>query len=79
MAAIESDDGIQTHGLFIAGREVPAQAQELLDVRNPADGKVIARVYHASAGDVDAAVQSARAAFVGREWGGMDIRTRTRQ
>jgi acyl-CoA reductase-like NAD-dependent aldehyde dehydrogenase len=78
MAAIESHDGIQTHGLFIAGREVPAQAQELLNVRNPANGKVIARVFHAGARDVDVAVQSARAAFVGREWGGMDIRTRAK-
>ncbi len=65
MAAIPSGDGTQIHGLFIAGREVPAETRELLDVRNPANGKVIARVFHATARDVDAAVQSARAAFAG--------------
>ena len=55
--------GIETHGLFIDGREMPATSPALLDVRNPANGQIIARIAHADAGDVDRAVKSARAAF----------------
>jgi acyl-CoA reductase-like NAD-dependent aldehyde dehydrogenase len=69
---------IETHGLFIDGREVPATSASLLDVRNPANGSVIARIAHADAGDVDRAVKSARKAFQSAEWGKMDIRTRAR-
>lgn len=70
--------GIETHGLFIDGREMPATSPALLDVRNPANGQIIARIAHADAGDVDRAVKSARAAFKSAEWGKMDVRTRAR-
>lgn len=69
---------IETHGLFIDGREVPATSPALLDVRNPANGTVIARIAHADAGDVDRAVKSARAAFKSAAWAKMDVRTRAR-
>lgn len=69
---------IETHGLFIDGREVPATSPDLLDVRNPANGQIIARIAHADAGDVDRAVKSARAAFESVAWGKMDIRSRAR-
>lgn len=69
---------IETHGLFIDGREVPATSPALLDVRNPANGQIIARIAHADAGDVDRAVKSARAAFQSAAWGKMDIRSRAR-
>ena len=70
--------GVATHGLFIDGREGPAAAGDLLDVLNPAQGDVIARIAHAAASDVDRAVQSAHRAFDGKAWGGMSIRTRAR-
>lgn len=69
---------IKTHGLYIDGREVPAINPELIDVLNPANGLVLARIAHAKAADVDKAVKSARKAFQSREWGGMSIRTRAK-
>ena len=50
----------------------------MLDVRNPATGDVIARIPNSTADDIDRAMKSARAAFEGRAWGGMDIRARAR-
>jgi acyl-CoA reductase-like NAD-dependent aldehyde dehydrogenase len=73
-----SSEHVETRGLFIDGREVAANSRELLDVRNPANGQVIARTAHADAADVDKAVRSARAAFQGKAWGGMDTRTRAK-
>jgi len=80
MAAIENspDVAIDTYGLFIDGKDVPAQATSLLDVRNPATGKIIARVAQGGAEDVDRAVKSARKAFKEGEWSRMDDRTRAR-
>lgn len=69
---------VETHGLYIDGREVAASNSELLDVRNPANGAVIARIAHAMEDDVDRAVKSARRAFESKEWGGMDTRGRAR-
>ena len=65
-------------GLFIDGRETPAPSHEQIDVLNPATGEVIARIAHGTAQDVDRAIQSARRAFEGKEWGGMDVRSRAR-
>lgn len=53
---------------FIAGRAVASSTKEFGDVYNPSTGEVIARVPLGTAGDVDAAVQAARAAFAG--WSG---------
>ncbi|TNC72207.1 aldehyde dehydrogenase [Rubellimicrobium roseum] len=69
---------VVTHGLFIDGREVAASHPELLDVRNPATGEVVARIGHADASDVDRAIRSARRAFRSREWGGMPLRERAK-
>src|SRR6202042_2800993 len=69
---------VEIHGNFIDGREIEAGAGEMLDVRNPATGDVIARIPNSTAADVDVAMKSARAAFEGRAWGGMDIRARAR-
>lgn len=66
------------HGLFIDGREVPANRPDLLDVLNPATGEILAQISHASDEDVDRAVRSADAAFHSSEWGGMSNRTRAR-
>jgi acyl-CoA reductase-like NAD-dependent aldehyde dehydrogenase len=69
---------IETHGNFVDGREIEAGSGDLLDVRNPATGAIIARIPNSTAADIDAAMKSARAAFEGREWGGMDVRSRAR-
>jgi len=68
----------EIHGNFVDGREVGAGDGELIDVRNPATGGVIARIPNSNAADVDRAMMSARAAFESREWGGMDVRARAR-
>src|ERR1700754_1762398 len=69
---------VEIHGNFVDGREIEAGNGELLDVRNPATGEVIARIPNSTAADIDRAMKSARAAFEGRAWGGMDTRSRAR-
>src|ERR1700694_5964697 len=69
---------VKIHGNFIDGREIEAGAGQMLEVRNPATGDVIARIPNSTAEDIDRAMKSARAAFEGRSWGGMDIRARAR-
>jgi len=69
---------VEIHGNFVDGREVEAGSGEMLDVRNPATGDVIARIPNSTGQDVERAMKSARAAFEGKEWGGMDIRSRAR-
>jgi succinate-semialdehyde dehydrogenase/glutarate-semialdehyde dehydrogenase len=48
--------------LFIGGKWVDSDSAELLEVRSPSTGKLLANVPHASAKDVDRAVESARRA-----------------
>ena len=69
---------VEIHGNFVDGREIEAGCGEMLDVRNPATGDVIARIPNSTAADIDRAMKSARAAFEGKAWGGMDIRARAR-
>ncbi len=66
------------HGNFVDGRETDPGDGPLIDVRNPATGLVIARIQNSTPKDIDEAMRSARAAFNGREWGGMPIRARAR-
>jgi len=73
-----SASGIRAHGLFIDGKQVEAHGQGTLDVLNPSNGEVIARIAHADEADVDRAVQSARRAFEGKEWGGLADRQRAK-
>ena len=69
---------VEIHGNFVDGREVEAGNGEMLDVRNPATGDVIAKIPNSTAADIDRAMKSARAAFEGKAWGGMDTRARAR-
>jgi acyl-CoA reductase-like NAD-dependent aldehyde dehydrogenase len=69
---------VETHGNFVDGKQIEAGDGRLLDVRNPATGEIIARIPDSTAADIDRAMKSARAAFEGRAWGGMDIRSRAR-
>jgi acyl-CoA reductase-like NAD-dependent aldehyde dehydrogenase len=75
---ITSQLDVKTHGNFIDGRQIEAGSGDLIDVRNPATGQVIARIPNSTQADVDRAMKSARSAFEGREWGGMDTRARSR-
>jgi acyl-CoA reductase-like NAD-dependent aldehyde dehydrogenase len=69
---------VEMHGNFVDGREIEAGSGAMLDVRNPATGEVIAKIPNSTADDVDVAMRSARAAFEGKAWGGMDVRARAR-
>jgi acyl-CoA reductase-like NAD-dependent aldehyde dehydrogenase len=78
MSTAETLSQPANHGLFIDGQEVPGASGETLEVLNPATGEVIARTAHGTAQDIDVAIRSARRAFEGKEWGGMDVRARAR-
>jgi gamma-glutamyl-gamma-aminobutyraldehyde dehydrogenase len=53
---------------FIGGRFVPARSGETFESVNPATGEVLARVASCDAGDVDAAIASARSVFRSGIW-----------
>src|ERR1700693_1152554 len=69
---------VEIHGNFVDGREIEAGSGEMLDVRNPATGDVIAKIPNSTKEDIDRAMKSARSAFEGKAWGGMDVRSRAR-
>jgi acyl-CoA reductase-like NAD-dependent aldehyde dehydrogenase len=54
---------VKTYQQFIGGQWVDSVSGATLDVENPADGKVIAKVQASSADDVDRAVEAAATAF----------------
>ncbi len=60
---------------YVDGRWVPAQASGLLDVTNPADGRVLARVPLSSTADIEAAVTAAGAALP--DWRARSVGERT--
>jgi betaine-aldehyde dehydrogenase len=61
--------------LWIDGKPVPALSGRTFEVRNPADGKVLANVAEGDAADIDAAVKAAAKAASG-PWGKMSARAR---
>src|SRR6201987_979876 len=69
---------VEIHGNFVDGREIEAGDGAMLDVRNPATGDVIARIPNSTSEESARAMKSARAAFEGKEWGGMAVRSRAR-
>ena len=58
---------VKTYQQFIGGEWVDSASGQTLDVENPADGQVIAKVQASSAEDVDRAANAAEAAF--ETWG----------
>jgi malonate-semialdehyde dehydrogenase (acetylating)/methylmalonate-semialdehyde dehydrogenase len=60
---------------YVGGRWVPAQAPGRLDVTNPANGEVLARVPLSGAADVEAAVAAANTALP--DWRGRSVGERT--
>ena len=57
------------HKLLIGGSWVAARSGKSFETYDPGTGKVIARVAEGDAGDIDRAVEAARQAFEGGEWG----------
>lgn len=76
--AAQSRPDVRAHGHFIDGQSVSTEGQATIDVLNPSNGEVVARIAHGGEADVDRAVASARRAFEGKEWGGLVERTRAR-
>ncbi|HEX3463225.1 MAG TPA: aldehyde dehydrogenase [Candidatus Elarobacter sp.] len=71
-------DGIAVHGHFIGGAERPSAGGRTFDVRNPANGTLIARVAEGDAADVALAVEAGAAAFADGRWSGLPVRERAR-
>jgi len=64
--------------MFINGEWIESSSGEELDVRNPATGKVIAKVPSASREDVNAAVDAAREAFDKGVWSQLPVGERSK-
>jgi malonate-semialdehyde dehydrogenase (acetylating)/methylmalonate-semialdehyde dehydrogenase len=62
---------------YVAGGWTPSSSGEALDVTNPANGEVLARVPLSSAADLDAAVAAARSALPA--WRGVSVIERARR
>ncbi|HEX3551536.1 MAG TPA: aldehyde dehydrogenase [Candidatus Elarobacter sp.] len=71
-------DGIATYGHVIDGAERPSASGRTFDVRNPANGELVARVPEGDAGDIDRAIAAAEAAFADGRWSRMTVRDRAR-
>src|SRR3989442_5712821 len=69
---------VRDHGLYIAGKTVPASSKQTAEVIDPATNRPIARVASGTKDDVDAAVEAARLAFESSEWREMDPSKRGR-
>ena len=54
--------------LFIGGEWTAPNGSDVIEVENPADEEIIARVAHANAADMDSAVAAARDAFDNGPW-----------
>jgi betaine-aldehyde dehydrogenase len=59
----ETLERVKTHQQFIGGKWVDAASGKTIDVENPADGQVIAKIQRSGKEDVDRAVQAAATAF----------------
>ncbi len=64
------------YGMFVDGAYKSAASGATFDVEDPATGKVLTKVASAGAADVEAAVESAQAAFEAGEWARADPRDR---
>jgi acyl-CoA reductase-like NAD-dependent aldehyde dehydrogenase len=71
-------DGIAVYQHLIDGRERASADGRTFEVRNPANGTLIAHVAEGGAADVALAVQSAGAAFAGGRWSHLPVRERHR-
>ncbi|MGV9252849.1 aldehyde dehydrogenase family protein [Streptomyces sp. NPDC003697] len=73
-----ADRTVEDVQLFIGGKFRPSSTGETQDVVNPATGEVVCRQAWASVADMDEAVEAARQAFTGPEWGSLTLKQRGR-
>jgi acyl-CoA reductase-like NAD-dependent aldehyde dehydrogenase len=71
-------DGIAVYGHFIDGRERPSADGRTFEVRNPANGTLVARVAEGGAAEIDLAIRAASAAFEDGRWSRQPVRERHR-
>jgi acyl-CoA reductase-like NAD-dependent aldehyde dehydrogenase len=71
-------DGVAVHGHFIDGTERHGADGRTFDVRNPANGTLIARVAEGGPDDVALAVEAGAAAFADGRWSRLPVRERYR-
>src|SRR5213596_3605299 len=69
---------VRDHGLYIAGKTVPASSKQTAEVLDPATNRPITRVASGTKDDVDSAVEAARRAFESPEWRDLDPSKRGR-
>ena len=69
---------VREHGLYIAGKSVPAASKETAEVLDPATNRPMARVAEGTRDDVNAAVEAARVAYESPEWRELDPSKRGR-
>ncbi|MEK9145601.1 MAG: aldehyde dehydrogenase family protein, partial [Elusimicrobiota bacterium] len=67
---------VPVHGMWIGGKEVPAESGKTFETLNPATGRVIARVAEGGTREVEAAVKAASKAF--DVWSNLGPRERAR-
>jgi len=66
------------HRLWVNGKWVESSSKKFIDVVDPASGEVVSSISDASQQDLDACVDSARAAFEGGEWSNLKPAERSR-
>src|SRR4051812_481193 len=71
MATTATRTDTAVEGLIIDGKKTGAADGAVLDVYDPSNGDVLARVVRGGKKDIDRAVAAARAAMESKEWGGM--------
>jgi acyl-CoA reductase-like NAD-dependent aldehyde dehydrogenase len=71
-------DGIAVYGHVIGGRERPSADARTFDVRNPANGTLVARVAEGGAAEIGAAIDAASDAFADGRWSRLPVRERQR-
>ena len=71
-------ENVAAYRHFIDGEEQPSAGGRTFDVRNPANGTLVARVAEGGAGEVERAVDAARRAFADGRWSRLPVRERCR-
>ena len=71
-------DGIAVYGHFIDGRECASEDGRTFEVRNPANGALLARVAEGGAAEIGRAVEAGAAAFADGRWSRLPVRERQR-
>jgi acyl-CoA reductase-like NAD-dependent aldehyde dehydrogenase len=71
-------DGIAVYGHVIDGHERPSADERTFEVRNPANGALVARVAEGGAAEIGSAIGAASRAFADGRWSRLPVRERQR-